>query len=69
MTGGVLSLLTVPEIITQFRSDVVRVGSGWSLGKDPERFHQTPERAALVDQIRALATELRRRASADQLIP
>ena len=65
MTGGVLSLLTLPELITQFRTDVIRAGSAWNLGKNPERFEQTPERAALVSQIRALAAELRARAPVD----
>ena len=65
MTNGVLSPFTVPELVTQFRSDVMRVGTAWNLGKNPERFEQTPERAALVSQIRALAAELRARAPVD----
>ena len=67
MTGGVLSLLTVPELVAQFRSDVIRAGSAWNLGKNPERFKRTPERAALVSQIRALAAELRSRAPIEAL--
>ena len=67
MTGGVLSLLTVPELVAQFRSDVIRAGSAWNLGKNPERFKRTPERAALVSQIRALAAELRSRAPVETL--
>ena len=62
MIAESLSLFTVPELVTQFRNDVMRVGSAWNLGKNPERFEQTPERAALVSQIRALAAELRARA-------
>ena len=67
MTGGVLSLLTVPELVALFRDDVIRAGSAWNLGKNPERFKRTPERAALVSQIRALAAELRSRAPIETL--
>ena len=35
MTGGVLSLLTVPELVAQFRGDVIRAGSAWNLASTP----------------------------------